>query len=935
MATIDQLSVTTTLSAQDKLPVFSAEQTDTRAATVQTLTDYIDTALIDPVDADIAAIEADVTALQTDVTALENRPAYHHGQNFWRAIRADQRDVYAFVNSDSTWNSSGEPFYRWITEVFASQVPTHSIVYRLWVDGSGWQTPVTIQTGTGAYTVYFDNCAVPGSGLVYTQGGNESLIFADGRVYDLVIFNHGHNLGFTTTEESNYPLIYTAVANMMALHSKADFFVTLQNPWLRELNFSRATQAGWRRIATELGLGIIDVASRFEALGDLNNPAIGGYSAAVTFTNGSATIAGSGLPTTAGAPVTFETAGTLPTNFSTNTIYYVRAGGTSTAMTVAATVGGSAVVAGSAGSGTHSVWVQGTVDNTYYEQDGFSGLHPLEPTGVNVALPALSEALAEGDPTGSTAMVRPLSREAINLLPNPKYTNWTGSAPDGHTFTNVTPSKSVAFSETGLYGMALTCTAGASPVKSVDISSILPAARRRFITYMARVWVPTGVSNTAGRVQIVTTGASSRSFASSATGVGRDGWRWVMACHPIFDTDTTITLNLLCGDAAGADSGLSIYVDRELVFIGTLPGDLDQSGLTGAFLTDFYNFRQTGIPSGFTGTLALSGAASNTFTVTGGTAALTRAFGNINTVPGRIYRVSWGTRTVTGAAGCSLSARGPGGLAGQYSVTTTNGTPNLTGVSVNLAVGQPISGTGIPSGTTIIAVGTGTAVMSANATASGTITATTSTATVGSNGSFIFQAFLPVHSFSVNGGSNVTGFEFQGLSVVEVFSGITPVNRLNLMNGRNTNGTALDATGSATNFAISSTPGTSLRLLGASATGLTRTNTATYEVTLPSSYIPGRDVILTANANRTGTGTAGTNTVDFAAYRIADDGTQGADLVTTAAQAITATAADYSFIVTGTGLVAGDRLLVQVVTVMQETGAVNPLTAQVNSIRVS
>lgn len=877
MATIDQLSVTTTLSAQDKLPVFSAEQTDTRAATVQTLTDYLDTQLIDPVDADIAAIEADVATLQTDVTALENRPAYHHAQNFWRSIRADQRDVYAFVNSDSTWNSSGEPFYRWITEVFAAQVPTHSIVYRLWVDGSGWQTPVTIQTGTGAYTVYFDNCAVPGSGLVYTQGGNESLIFADGRVYDLVVFNHGHNLGFTTTEESNYPLIYTAVANMMALHSKADFFVTLQNPWLRELNFSRATQAGWRRIATELGLGIIDVASRFEALGDLNNPAIGGYSTPVTFTNGSATIAGVGLPTTAGAPVTFETAGTLPTNFSTNTIYYVRAGGTSTAMTVATTVGGAAVVAGSAGTSTHSVWVQGTVDNTYYEQDGFSGLHPLEPTGVNVALPALSEALAEGDPTGSTAMVRPLSREAINLLPNPKYTNWNGSAPDGHTFTNVTPSKSVAFAETGLYGMALTCTAGASPVKSVDLSSILPAARKRFVTYMARVWVPAAVSNTGGRAQILTTGASNRSFTSAASSVGRDGWRWVMACHPILDTDTSITVNLLCGDAAGADSGRSIYVDREIVFIGTLPGELDQSGLTGAFLTDFYNFRQTGIPTGFTGTLALSGAANNTMTVTGGTAALTRAYGNFSTVPGRTYRISWGTRTVTGAAGCTVSARGLNGLG---TIVTTSGT-------------------------------------------------------VSSNGSLTFVATSAAHSFSINGGSNVTGFEFQGLSVVEVFSGITPVNRLNLMDGRNTNGTVLDATGSATNFAISSTVGTSLRLLGASATGLTRTNTAIYSATLPGTYIPGRDVTLTVNANRTGTGTAGTNTVDVQVYRVASDGTQGADLVTTAAQAITATAADYSFIVTGTGLVAGDRLLVQVVTVMQETGAVNPLTAQVNSIRVS
>lgn len=802
-----------------------------------------------------ATVEERFAAVDAAGTSLTNRPAYHHAQNFWRSIRAGERDVYAFINSDSTWNSSGEPLYRWINEVLKVQVPTHSIVYRIWVDGSGWQTPVTIQTGTGTRTIYFDNAAIPGSGLVYGQGGNEALILADNRVYDLVLINHGHNLGYLTNENDNYPLMMSAVSNMMQLHPKADFFVTLQNPWLRYLSFSRGTQAGWRRIATELGLGIIDVASKFEALGDLNNPAVGGEG--------------------------------------------------------------------------------GTIDLAYYDQDGNGGLHPAEPAGVNVALPALTEALAEGDPTGSTAMLRPFSRSAVNLLPNAKYTAWTGSAPDGHTLSNVTASKSVAFAETGLYGMALTCGAGTNPTKSVDLSGILPAARKRFVTYLARVWVPAAVSNTGGRVQIVTSGLTNRSFTSQASSNGRDGWRWVMATHPILDTDTSITLNLLCGDAAGADSGLSIYVDREVVLIGTIPGELDQSSFSGAFLTDFYNFRQTGIPSGFTGTLALSGASSNTMTVTGGTAALTRAYGNFSTVPGRTYRVSWGTRTVTGAAGCTVSARGPNGGGGQFSVTTTNGSPNLTGVSVNLAVGQPITGTGIPTGTTIISVGTGTAVMSANATASGTITATTITSTVSSNGSFVFAAFLPVHSFSINGGSNVTGFEFQNVTITEVFSGISPVYRLNLMDGRNTNGTALDATGSATNFAISSTPGTSLRLLGASATGLTRTNTAIYSVTLPSSYIPGRDITLTVNAARTGTGTVGTNTVDFQAYRVATDGTQGADIVTTAAQTISATATDYTFTVTGTGLVAGDRLLVQLVTVMQETGAVNPLTAQVNSIRVS
>lgn len=73
-----------------------------------------------------------------------------------------------------------------------------------------------------------------------------------------------------------------------------------------------------------------------------------------TFTNGSAsiTLANSFV---ANQPIFFTTSGSLPTNFAINTIYYVIATGLSgAAFQVSATVGGSAITAGSAGSGTHT-----------------------------------------------------------------------------------------------------------------------------------------------------------------------------------------------------------------------------------------------------------------------------------------------------------------------------------------------------------------------------------------------------------------------------------------------------------------------------------------------------------------------------------------------------------------------------------------------------
>jgi len=83
--------------------------------------------------------------------------------------------------------------------------------------------------------------------------------------------------------------------------------------------------------------------------------------ATVTFTNSSANITWTANGLALNAPVYFtNSGGALPTNFSVGTIYYVVSTGTNT-IQVSATPGGSAIVAGSAGSGTQtgtqpSVW---------------------------------------------------------------------------------------------------------------------------------------------------------------------------------------------------------------------------------------------------------------------------------------------------------------------------------------------------------------------------------------------------------------------------------------------------------------------------------------------------------------------------------------------------------------------------------------------------
>jgi hypothetical protein len=80
--------------------------------------------------------------------------------------------------------------------------------------------------------------------------------------------------------------------------------------------------------------------------------------ATATFTNGSANIGWTSHGLVANQTVYFTTTGTLPTNFSAGTVttnnYYVRTVVDANTFTVSATPGGTAITAGSAGSGTQT-----------------------------------------------------------------------------------------------------------------------------------------------------------------------------------------------------------------------------------------------------------------------------------------------------------------------------------------------------------------------------------------------------------------------------------------------------------------------------------------------------------------------------------------------------------------------------------------------------
>ena len=125
----------------------------------------------------------------------------------------------------------------------------------------------------------------------------------------------------------------------------------------------------------------------------------GSFTAA--FTNGSASIGNSPTPNAffAGELIQFTTTGTLPTNFSPNTDYCVLSTGlTSSHFEVSATCGGSAIVAGSAGSGTQTVsaWSRyyTIIDANYiYGNWGYDGGSLIYTEAAEQAVPIINNIL--------------------------------------------------------------------------------------------------------------------------------------------------------------------------------------------------------------------------------------------------------------------------------------------------------------------------------------------------------------------------------------------------------------------------------------------------------------------------------------------------------------------------------------------------------------
>lgn len=153
---------------------------------------------------------------------------------------------------------------------------------------------------------------------------------------------------------------------------------------------------------------------------------------------------------------------------------------------------------------------------------------------------------------------------------------------------------------------------------------------------------------------------------------------------------------------------------------------------------------------------------------------------------------------------------------------------------------------------------------------------------------------------------------------------------LALTSGKADTGAGLTATATGGAMGISRTAGTSLVLVGEATSSSAKTDKAVFEFNLPDSYVAGSNIVFSVNASVTGSGTlTGASTTMTPTLYTEVNGTETA-LTISAAQQIVAAGSTLAFTVTGTGLVPGSHVTLELVMLITSASGAN--TGQVNAV---
>jgi hypothetical protein len=135
---------------------------------------------------------------------------------------------------------------------------------------------------------------------------------------------------------------------------------------------------------------------------------------------------------------------------------------------------------------------------------------------------------------------------------------------------------------------------------------------------------------------------------------------------------------------------------------------------------------------------------------------------------------------------------------------------------------------------------------------------------------------------------------------------------------------------------LAGTIGTALYAASEPVQNSTKFGQVSFEVALPPHYKAAGTLTLTINAHRVnGSGTTVSGFVSAQAHKMTDAGAFGADIAAAGTSNIGTAAADYTFAITATTLLANDRLVLRPLVSVTEGGNTGTSYGRINSVRLS
>lgn len=182
-------------------------------------------------------------------------------------IRAQQQDINILIIGDSTTAMPNSWAYQ-LPGKLGELFPTHTIVERRW-DTTGdlaWLSPTTVATGTGARTINVWNGAKPGMAWSYQLDEARRITMTSAADFDLLMFNHGHNMTNSAGEPNWATLAEVARLAVERFRSEAPnaaVVICAQNPRTDFPGRAERNADIYRRICAERGYAFVDVTQAF------------------------------------------------------------------------------------------------------------------------------------------------------------------------------------------------------------------------------------------------------------------------------------------------------------------------------------------------------------------------------------------------------------------------------------------------------------------------------------------------------------------------------------------------------------------------------------------------------------------------------------------------------------------------------------------------